>query len=43
MVRLWWVASVTEYTHPSKWAIAHGSKEDLILNVMVGFHDLNDL
>ena len=26
-----------------KWAVAYGSKEDLILNSMVGFHDLNDL
>ena len=26
-----------------KWAIVYGSKEDLILNVMVGFYDLNDL
>ena len=23
--------------------VAYGSKEDLILNAMVGFHDLNDL
>mgnify|MGYP005845937755 FL=1 len=28
---------------PSRWVVAYGSKEDLILNVMVGFHDLNDL
>ena len=26
-----------------KCDVAYGSKEDLILNVMVGFHDLNDL
>ena len=26
-----------------KWVVAYGSKEELILNVMVGFHDLNDL
>ena len=26
-----------------KWFMAYGSKEDLILNAMVGFHDLNDL
>ena len=26
-----------------KWVIMYGSKEDLILNAMVGFHDLNDL
>ena len=30
-------------TYPSKWVVAYGSKEDLILNAMVGFHDLNDL
>ena len=27
----------------SRWVMAYGSKEDLILNAMVGFHDLNDL
>ena len=26
-----------------KWVVAYGSKEDLILNAMVGFYDLNDL
>ena len=26
-----------------KWVMAYGSKDDLILNAMVGFHDLNDL
>ena len=26
-----------------KWVMAYGSKEDLILNAMVGFHDLNEL
>ena len=26
-----------------KLVMAYGSKEDLILNSMVGFHDLNDL
>ena len=26
-----------------KSVMAYGSKEDLILNAMVGFHDLNDL
>ena len=26
-----------------KWVMAYGSKEDLILNAMVGLHDLNDL
>jgi hypothetical protein len=34
---------VTEYTDPSKWVVAYGSTEDLILNAMVGFYDLNDL
>ena len=29
--------------NPSKWVMAYGSKEDLILNAIVGFHDLNDL
>ena len=29
--------------NPSKWVMAYGSKEGLILNAMVGFHDLNDL
>ena len=29
--------------NPSRWAMTYGSKEDLILNAMVGFHDLNDL
>ena len=27
----------------SKWGMTYGSKEDFILNVMVGFHELNDL
>ena len=27
----------------SKWVMAYGSKEDLILNAMVGFYDLHDL
>ena len=27
----------------SRWAMMYGSKEELILNAMVGFHDLNDL
>ena len=26
-----------------KWVIAYGNKEDLILNAMIGFYDLNDL
>ena len=29
--------------NPSRWGMTYGSKEDLILNAMVGFHDLNDL
>ena len=29
--------------NPSRWVMAYGSKEDLIVNAMVGFHDLNDL
>ena len=29
--------------NPSKWGMTYESKEDLILNAMVGFHDLNDL
>ena len=29
--------------NPSKWVMAYGSKEDLILNAKVRFHDLNDL
>jgi hypothetical protein len=29
-------------TDPSKWVVAYGSKEDLILNAMVEFY-LNDL
>ena len=28
--------------YPSKWVVAYGSKEDLLLNAMVGFY-LNDL
>ena len=28
--------------NPSRWVMAYGSKEDLILNAMVGFHDLNE-
>ena len=27
----------------SRWGMKYGNKEDLILNAMVGFHDLNDL
>ena len=29
--------------NPSRWIMGYGSKEDLILNAMIGFHDLNDL
>ena len=29
--------------NPSKWGMTYGNKEDLILNAMVGFHDLDDL
>ena len=28
---------------PGRLGMTYGSKEDLILNAMVGFHDLNDL
>ena len=28
--------------NPSRWVVAYGSKEDLILNAMVGFY-LNEL
>ena len=29
--------------NPSRWGMTYGNKEVLILNAMVGFHDLNDL
>ena len=29
--------------NPSRWGMTYGSKEDLILKAMVGFHNLNDL
>ena len=29
--------------NPSRWGMTYGNKEDMILNAMVGFHDLNDL
>ena len=29
--------------NPGRWGMTYGSKEDLILNAMVGFHDLNGL
>ena len=28
--------------NPSRWGMTYGNKEDLILNAMVGFHDLNN-
>ena len=29
--------------NPSSWGMTYRCKEDLILNALVGFHDLNDL
>ena len=29
--------------NPSRWGMTYGSKEDSILNDVVGFHDLSDL
>ena len=29
--------------NPSRWVMAYGNKENLILNAMVGYNDLNDL
>ena len=37
------VAGDDSNLNTDKWVMAYGSKEDLILNAMVGFHDLNDL
>ena len=37
------VAGDDSSPNADKWVMAYGSKEDLILNAMVGFHDLNDL
>ena len=37
------VAGDDSSLNTDKWVMAYGSKEDLILNAMVGFHDLNDL
>ena len=37
------VAGDDSSLNADKWIMAYGSKEDLILNAMVGFHDLNDL
>ena len=37
------VAGDDNNPNADRWVTAYGSKEDLILNDMVGFHDLNDL
>ena len=37
------VAGDDSSPNTNKWVMEYGSKEDLILNAMVGFHDLNDL
>ena len=37
------VAGDDSSPNAAKWVMAYGSNEDLILNVMVGFHDHNDL
>ena len=37
------VAGGDNNLNADKWVMTYGSKEDLILNAMVGFHDLNDL
>ena len=37
------VAGDDSSPNAAKWVMAYGSNVDLILNVMVGFHDLNDL
>ena len=37
------VAGDDSSLNADKWVMAFVSKEDLILNAMVGFHDLNDL
>ena len=37
------VAGDDSSPNTDKWIMAYGSKEDLILNAMVGFHDLNYL
>ena len=37
------VAGDDSSLNADKWVMAYASKEDLILNAMVGFHDLNDL
>ena len=35
------VAGDDSSPNADRWVMAYGSKEDLILNAMVGFHDLN--
>ena len=37
------VAGDDSSLNAGKWVMAYGSKDDLILNAMVGIHDLNDL
>ena len=37
------VAGDDRSPNADKWVMAYGSKEDLILNAMARFHDLNDL
>jgi hypothetical protein len=37
------VAGDDSSPNADKWVMAYGSKEDLIINAMVGFYDLNDL
>ena len=37
------VAGDDSSPNADRWVMAYGSKEDLILNAMVGFHDLNDI
>ena len=37
------VAGDDNSLNADRWAMVYGSKDDLILNAMVGFHDLNNL
>ena len=37
------VAGNDNNPNADRWVMMYGSKEDLILNAMVGFHDLNAL
>ena len=37
------VAGDDSSPNTDRWVMAYGGKEDLILNTMVGFHDLNGL